>query len=294
MKGNFIIHDKANQYQWSGDCFLSVKSFHTGEAIYQVGFKQYQVQPDKFLVLNECSKYNLTIDSQTETESFCVFFTPEFVSQVVSSYFSKDEQLIDFAPSNSAEMKFIERLYSHDVNITNLLLYGKNILSHSESTLQKEQYYHQLLNALILNNSNAVYESEKLSLKKKATRIEIYERVHLAKNFIETNYIEDLSLQQVSKVALLSENHFLRCFNQVFGTSPFKYISHLRIKEACKQMRETDKQINEIAMSVGYSSMSNFSFYFKTMVGVSPSKYKMVIYSKPKTVFSLSFGKKKK
>ncbi|UZR98153.1 helix-turn-helix domain-containing protein [Chondrinema litorale] len=294
MKGNFIIHDKAKQYQWSGDCFLSIKSFHSGKANYQVGFKHYQVYPEKFLVLNECSKYNLTIDNQIETESFCVFFSPEFVSKIVSSNFSNHEQLLDFPQLESGGMQFVERLYNHNSHITNQLLYGKNYLLQSESTLQKEQFFHQLLNALVLHNKEALRESDKLVLKKKSTRIEIYERLHLAKEFIDSNFADDLSLQQISIVALLSENHFLRCFSQVFGTSPFKYISHLRISEACKQLKETDKPINEIAMSVGYSSISNFSFYFKTIVGVSPSKYKMVIYSKPKTVYSISFDKKKK
>lgn len=68
----------------------------------------------------------------------------------------------------------------------------------------------------------------------------------------------------------LSENHLLRNFSQIFHISPFQYITQLKIAEAKRQIIETDKNITEIASTLGYSSLSNFSYYFKNLVGLSP------------------------
>lgn len=273
---NFIIHQQARQYQWSGDCFLSVKSFYNGLANYNVGYKDYCINHDSFLVLNECTKYDLTIDTANETESFCVFFSPEFVSGVVSEHCSSDIQLLDFNPNTKQKgIHFLERKYKHEGLVSSWLLEGKKRLSNSKSTLEHDEFYHQLLNALIAQNGTALKEAEKLSLKKKSTRVEIYQRIYCARDFIDNNYRANPTLSDIARVAALSENHLLRCFKQVFGLSPFKYLSKLRIQEACRQIGQTDKPISEIAKEVGYSSMSNFSHYFKSVTGKAPSCYKL-------------------
>ncbi len=272
---NFIIHQHANQYQWSGDCYLSVKSFYNGSANYRVGHKAYQVNQGSFLILNECTNYDLIIDTENKTESFCVFFSPEFVSRVIAEHASTDIQLLDFNLSKEDGTNFIERKYRHEGLVSDLLLAGKHRLKKSDSTLEQDQFYHQLINAVIQQNEGSLIEVDRLLLKKKSTRIEIYQRVQCAKDFIDSNYTENLTLSEIARIAALSENHLLRCFKQVFNMSPFKYMSTLRIQEAGRQLRGSDKAISEIAMDMGYSSMSNFSHYFKSIMGASPSRYKL-------------------
>lgn len=272
---NFIIHQYAKQYQWSGECFLSVKSFYHGSANYRVGHKAYKVDQESFLILNECTHYDLTIDTAHQTESFCVFFSPEFVSGVIAEHASTDRQLLDLNPSKKNGAYFLERKYRHKGWLSHLLVNGKSQVSKSDSILELDEYYHQLLNAVIWQNGGSLLEVDNLTLKKKSTRIEIYQRLQCAKDFIDDNYAEKLSLSEIAMIATLSENHLLRCFKQVFGVSPFKYLSILRIKEAARQIRTTNNTISEIAMAVGYSSMSNFSHYFKSIMGVSPSRYKL-------------------
>ena len=113
MTGNFIIHQQAQKYQWFGDCFLSIKSFYGGQADYQVKQREYQVDQTNFLILNECTKYRLTIDNSKQTESFCVFFSPEFVSEVVSGLNATDEQLLDFNIKQYEGIKLFERNYKY-------------------------------------------------------------------------------------------------------------------------------------------------------------------------------------
>lgn len=271
MKNNFIIHQQAKKYQWSGECFLSIKSFYNGKADYQVKQREYQVDQKNFLILNECTKYRLTIDSRNETESFCVFFSPEFVAEVVSGLNSSDEQMLDLNPKHLNGIRLFEKNYSHEGLVSRLLKNGRIKSELGMSDIEKDEFYHQLLNAIIQQNSKTLQDTNRLSYKKKSTRKEIYQRVIFAKDFIDSNYHNNLRLKDLATIALLSENHLLRNFNQIFEVTPFQYISQKKIQEAKRQIQESNKPIKDIASDLGYSSFSNFSNYFKLVVGQSPS-----------------------
>ena len=94
------------------------------------------------------------------------------------------------------------------------------------------------------------------------------------KDFLDCNYHKNLKSSELSRIGLLSENHLLRNFNQIFGLTPFQYISQKRIQEAKRQLLETDKPIKEVAIDSGYSSFSNFSTYFKKITGKSPTSFR--------------------
>lgn len=281
LESNFIIHEKAYQYQWKGDCFLSIKSFYNGSAHYQVNQRAYKVNESNYLILNDCTKYDLTIDNSALTESFCVFFSPAFVAQKVSELNASEEQLLDFSFKKLDGIRLIEKNYTHTGKVSDLLRLGKRSEICKSNDIEKEEFYHQLLNAIFFRNNDSLQQAEKLKFKKKSTREEIYRRVFYAKDFIESYYSENLSLKQIADVALLSENHLLRTFRQIFGLSPFEYITHLKLAQAKQLILETDKSISEIAIQLGYSSISNFSYYFKTIFGQSPiALRKKVIYRK--------------
>lgn len=271
MTGNFIIHQQAQKYQWSGDCFLSIKSFYGGQADYQVKQREYQVDQTNFLILNECTKYRLTIDTSKKTESFCVFFSPEFVSKVVSGLNSTDEQLLNFNVEPHEGIKLFERNYRHSGMVSELLKIGRRKFNFGIDELEKDEFYFQLLNAILQQNNNTLFDTKRLTSKKKSTREELYQRVLFVKDFIDCNYHKNLRLKELANIGLLSENHLLRNFNQIFDITPFQYISKKRIKETKRQILETNKTIKEIAFDTGYSSFGNFSSYFKNIVGQSPS-----------------------
>ncbi len=271
MKDNFIIHQQAKKYQWSGECFLSVKSFYGGKADYKVKQREYQVDKNNYLILNECTKYRLTIDSSNYTESFCTFFSPEFVSKVVSELNSSDEQLLDFNTKQQGGIKLFEKNYAHQGQVSKLIKTGKAKSKLGMADIEKDEFYYQLLNAIILQNTTTLQDTNRLSFKKKSTRKEIYQRILFVKDFIDSNYSDNLRLRDLAKIGLLSENHLLRNFNKIFEITPFQYISQKRIQEAKRQILESDKPIKDIAIDVGYSSFGNFSNYFKTIVGKSPS-----------------------
>lgn len=272
MENNFIIHEKACQYQWSGDSFLSIKSFSNGCAYYQVKQRQYVVNENNYLVLNDCTRYNLTVDSSSLTESFCTFFSPSFVAQVATQSNSSDEALLDHSVREKIEgHKIIERIYAQGDAVSGLLMQARNSHTFKTNKIEQEEFYHNLLNLIFQKDRKLWYKANQLRFKKKTTREEIYRRIWYAKDFIDGYYAENLSLKEISEAALMSENHLLRNFSLIVGASPFQYIKQLKLKQAKWLILHTDRGITEIANSLGYSSISNFSYYFKTIFGVSPT-----------------------
>jgi len=278
---NFIIHQKAFQYQWSGESFLSVKSFYGSGAHYLINQRQYWVDDKNYLILNDTTKYQITIDSPESTESFCVFFSPAYVIQFLSEREASVEKLLDFNLAQKEGLKLFERNFAHRGLISNYLHFGRKIQIANQEKIRQEEFYLHLLNAVFDENQIIKNEVQLLQAKRKSTREEIYRRIYYAKDYIDAFYDKGLTLKEIARIALLSENHLLRCFKEIFQISPFQYITRLKIKQAQKQLRETNKSISSISCDLGYTSLSNFSDYFKKLVGLSPSAYrKKVIYRK--------------
>ncbi|MDR7283729.1 AraC family transcriptional regulator [Pseudomonas corrugata] len=85
---------------------------------------------------------------------------------------------------------------------------------------------------------------------------------------------EDFRLAHLAQIADLSEYHFSRMFKRATGLSPSQYFIRLRMSRARNLLLETDHNVIDIGLEVGYSSPSHFSQVFRREVGVTPSAYR--------------------
>ena len=82
------------------------------------------------------------------------------------------------------------------------------------------------------------------------------------------------SLSQLAQEADMSVSHFSRLFKKATSFSPSQYFIQLRVKEAQRLLRETDRSVIDIGLDIGYSSPSHFAQVFRRAVGVSPTEYR--------------------
>lgn len=94
------------------------------------------------------------------------------------------------------------------------------------------------------------------------------------KQFIHENYMEDISMADVSSSVFLSSSYANLKFTQKCGCSIFEYISECRMTEAKRLLKETDESITRIAELVGYTTKTNFYLAFKKREGISPKDYR--------------------
>ena len=100
-------------------------------------------------------------------------------------------------------------------------------------------------------------------------------RLLRARDAMDRAYAEPLDVRTVAAVAHISEAHFSRCFRQVFGETPHRYLQRRRVERSMFLLRETDRSVTDICFDVGFSSLGTFSRTFREIVGESPSVYRV-------------------
>lgn len=99
------------------------------------------------------------------------------------------------------------------------------------------------------------------------------------KSHIDNNYMHNLKLEELAECIHVNIYYLSHIFKKVYGQSPIQYIMRRRIGEAQTLLIDTNKNITDIAMTVGYNSQSYFNVAFVKITGMSPKKYR-ILYSK--------------
>jgi AraC-like DNA-binding protein len=92
--------------------------------------------------------------------------------------------------------------------------------------------------------------------------------------YISLHCNEPIKNQHLASLLGLSEVYFRKLFTQVMGVSPIVYARQRRIEKAKELLRGDYSSLTEIARTLGYTSLYDFSRDFKKHCGVSPSKYR--------------------
>lgn len=98
--------------------------------------------------------------------------------------------------------------------------------------------------------------------------------------YLETNYSDELTLKKVAAVLHLNAVYLGALFKKSVGQSFARYLNNYRIAKSIELMSNTDKNINEIAVQVGYINVNYFFRIFKKQTQMAPSEYRRMIKQK--------------
>jgi AraC-like DNA-binding protein len=93
--------------------------------------------------------------------------------------------------------------------------------------------------------------------------------------YMKQHLEQSVSFASFAAMANLSESHFRSLFKHETGYSPMDYFIRLRVHKACQLLDTTDLSVKEIARLTGYDDALYFSRAFKTVVELSPAKYRL-------------------
>jgi len=133
------------------------------------------------------------------------------------------------------------------------------------SFTQIPEVFHRLLTALNSNRYRAIRQVDELEALKRMQEIVAY---------VEDYYMEDISLEKLSKMFFLTREHISRKFKKETGMTLSKYVTNLRIRQAKQWLLETDETIYSISLMLGYQDEKYFSKLFKKVVGLTPFEYR--------------------
>lgn len=82
------------------------------------------------------------------------------------------------------------------------------------------------------------------------------------------------TLLNMAETAHLSRSAFAKEFKALTGSSPIKYLSHLRMERAAYALSQGEKSISQVAEEAGYESDAAFNKAFRKMIGDTPGHYR--------------------
>jgi AraC family transcriptional regulator, exoenzyme S synthesis regulatory protein ExsA len=204
-----------------------------------------------------CYSMNESIDVNYRS---LVFFFPEkllkeFVAQNLSLFEdytqSSFEQILSLE-SNSGFDIFVDSLIPFFSTRTNLL-----------NQFLKLKFDELMLHLLDLDQSNQF----------RITLFNIYQgqKVDLS-FFLENYYLKPLSINELARISGRSLSAFKRDFELQFNTSPAVWIKNKRLEYAFFLLQNSQKNVSEISLEIGYESVSHFIKAFKEKYGFTPNK----------------------
>jgi len=95
------------------------------------------------------------------------------------------------------------------------------------------------------------------------------------RNYVQANFKDyDLNLEKISDHFQMSLSYFSRFMKEQTGYTFTDYVTHLRMEEVKRLLKETDIPIKDIVASVGYADVPNFMRKFKKSEGLTPGQFR--------------------
>ncbi|MBQ9898716.1 MAG: helix-turn-helix transcriptional regulator [Ruminococcus sp.] len=149
--------------------------------------------------------------------------------------------------------------------------------SHSE--VADVKIYMGILSFLLALREHQLQE-QKASLECDDDQLDEYtEKFGTVMKYIDSNYMYDLTLDQLADVAGYSKYHFSRIFKQYNSMSYIQYINARRTKAAEQLLLDPDLPITEVAMRSGFKSLTTFNRIFKDIKHCTPTDFKRLCQS---------------
>ncbi|MGM0122804.1 hypothetical protein IGI37_000170 [Enterococcus sp. AZ194] len=218
---------------------------------------------------------NLLHGAVNYQQSACSFFAIVFDSFFISSHSSDTIQQSYFDP-------ILNYTTQHIVHATNELENIEQIQQHAaeliESFAIKKPYFELTLKAHLLLFFQQLYVAKEMlfhfeqNIEQKNDLTSYKCKKILV--YLEENYKNPISLDDISTHIGFSREHFCRFFKKNFRLSFFTYLNGMRIKKAEYLLLNTQLKIIDIALESGFEDSNYFTSVFKKETGLTPTAYR--------------------
>lgn len=257
---------------------FAIKYVVDGYEKYTVNGQAYHLGPRTYLLANEHAEGWVDIASPQPVKGICVDVATHLLSEAVGSYCRPDtpfpDQALDIFFSTP---HFLENQYKAPLTQVGQLL------MRLEDTLAKDpfrqhhftpDFYFNLAECLVADHRPIFKQLQTVPAVKASTRKDLWKRVNVGKELIETQFANPIDMAEVARESQLSAYHFYRLFRAIHGISPYQYLIKTRLNWAATQIRTQRMPLSEIAEQAGFADIHSFSKSFKQHFGLSPSVYR--------------------
>jgi len=215
-------------------------------------------------ILAKCLNYffetnNKQRESSDGIEVIAVILHPSQVEELFEFDLSQSNYSVNY---NIKQIE-VDRLLANFKESINILLDNPELADERMIETKLKEFV-----LLITKSQNAPSQLDFLSALFKPLDIEF-------KSTIQNNIYSNLSLDELARLSHLSTSSFKRKFNEVFKSSPRKYISQKKIEKAAELLKSDNLRISDIAYDVGFDSLATFNRNFTSTYGKSPTEFRL-------------------
>ena len=213
--------------------------------------KKQKVMAGTMILLFPGEWHSYAPDSSTGWSEYWIGFRGKHIDhRVEKGFFSKTEPLHNIGVNSS-----IIELYEEIIRIA-----------------QKEKAgYQQMISSIVLSILGTVYYKSKNG---QYTDSYIVDKINEARNIIKNNTESAIPQEDIAKQLGLGYSWYRRMFKEYTGVSPAQYHLQQKLLKAKELLTTTDNNISEIAYSLHFENVCQFSTFFKKKEGVTPSEFK--------------------
>jgi AraC-like DNA-binding protein len=115
------------------------------------------------------------------------------------------------------------------------------------------------------------------------------DRLDMVYKFTIDNYFEQITLEQVARIAAMSIPAFCNHFKKSTRKTYIEFLNEVRIENACKLLVHSEKHINEIGFNSGFNTLANFNKQFYKVRKMTPSAYRKKYNTKFMLEYSMQY-----
>ncbi|MFV0536004.1 MAG: AraC family transcriptional regulator [Dysgonomonas sp.] len=267
-----VGHSELNaNWNWKGiySPFARIYYVEKGEARTRIGGKSHLLKPDHLYLTppftlhdDECDSYfslyyihfyekTLKKESIFDTHKFPIEIKANSLDLLLTErllYINPDRYLRHYDP----------KLYDNPPTFSQYIADNNRMPMHS--SIETQGILYQLISKFL----------ETAEIKTSNRDI----RVSKSLQYIHENINKEISVLNLSNIACLSEDHFIRLFRSEMGHTPLKYINLKKIEKAQLLLLTTEAPIRDIAFELSIDNISYFNRIFKQYTGKTPGEYR--------------------
>lgn len=202
-------------------------------------------------------------------------FSPSFISSEDSLIYKK--YILPILQSFSKYQVFTTQNPEHK----KILQIIKNLIQ----TQRKQDFVELKTKLLLLELWEQIYRNTDLSKKvlESENTIRGQGQLQLMMQFIQQNYSENITLEEIAQSVNVSKSTALNIFGRYLNDTPVNYLIAYRLKKAAELLKTTENKISFIAQETGFETDAYFCRCFKKYFGITPSMYRLKsgIYNNP-------------
>ena len=237
----------------------------TGETLHRVNGQEIRLRQGELLMLGQHAKQSIAPAGENDV-AVNIIVRPEFFSGTLPFLGEEETPLRRFIISCLTGENETGYLLFHVARVLPVQNLIENLLYTLMEETPNKRGIHQLtmglLFAQLLNHTEALqFESDEQNAILSVLR------------YLEENY-RDGSLTEAASLLHYELTSLSRLIRRETGKNYTELLQEKRLSQAAWLLRNTDRRVDEIAISVGYENISYFHRLFSARFGCSPKKYR--------------------